>query len=161
MNAKLPGRVFDWLQTLLAVALVASVVLNFAAVLGRYAFGFAFVGADELQIFLMVWIAFLGAAIVTWREQHLRMDVLFGFLPRRVRAAVRRVEAAFLFVLACVVVWESADYVRQMIAIGRVSDAAGIPIALPHAAVTVGFALIALIAGARLGRRAPDETERS
>ena len=161
MDAKLAGRIFDWIQTLLGVALVVAVALNFAAVVGRYVLGVAIVGADELQIFLMVWMAFLGAAIVTWREQHLRMDVLLDFLPRRVRSAVRRVEAAVLLVLACVVVWESAGYVRQMIAIGRQSDAAGIPMALPHAAVTIGFALIALIAAARLGRSAPGDAERS
>jgi TRAP-type C4-dicarboxylate transport system permease small subunit len=161
MEVKLVGRAFDWLQTLLAVALVVAVALNFAAVVGRYLLGVAVVGTDELQIFLMVWMAFLGAAIVTWREKHLRMDVLSGFLPRRARAAVRRAEAAVLLVLACVVVWESAGYVRQMIALGRQSDAAGIPMAVPHAAVTIGFALIALIAAVRLGRRADDETERS
>lgn len=158
MNAKLVGRAFDGMQTLLAVALVVAVMLNFAAVVGRYVFGVAVVGADEFQIFLMVWIAFLGAAIVTWREKHLRMDVLFTYLPRRVRSAVRRAEAVVLFVLACVVVWESAGYVRQMIAVERQSDAAGIPMAVPHAAVTIGFALIALIAAARLGRSPHGET---
>jgi TRAP-type C4-dicarboxylate transport system permease small subunit len=89
------------------------------------------------------------------------MDVLFGYLPRRVRRAVRRVEAIVLFVLASVVVWESAGYVRLMVAIGRQSDAAGIPMGVPHAAVTIGFTLIALIAAARLGRAPHDEIERS
>jgi TRAP-type C4-dicarboxylate transport system permease small subunit len=161
MDSALVGRAFDWLQRLLAVALVVAVALDFAAVVGRYVLGVSVVGADELQIFLMVWIAFLGAAIVTWRERHLRMDVLAGFLPRPARAVLRRAEAALLLVLAGVVVWESADYVRQMIALGRRSDAAGIPMAIPHAAVTIGFALVALIAAARLGRRAGEQTERS
>lgn len=145
-------RLAGWIQLALALALVAAVLINFAGVLGRYVFGVALVGGDEMQIFLMVWIAFLGAAVVTWREQHLRMDVLVGCLPARARAALRALEALALAAFACVVVWQSADYVRQMMAIDRRSEALGIPMALPHAAVLAGFLLIALIALRRLRR---------
>lgn len=145
-------RLAGWIQYALALALLAAVVMNFAGVVGRYLLGVAVVGADEAQIFLLVWIAFLGAAVVTWRDQHLRMDVLVGYLPARARAALRVVEALALLALSCVVVWQSALYVRQMMAIDRRSDAAGIPMALPHAAVLAGFVLIALIALARLRR---------
>ena len=145
-------RLTRWIEIALAAALVIAVILNFASVVGRYVFGVAVVGSDEVQIFLMVWIAFLGAAVVTWREQHLRMDVLVGFFPNSVQKAVRAGEAIALFVLACVVVWQSAGFVRQMMAVNRRSDAAGMPMAVPHAAVTVGFLLIALIALRRLRR---------
>ena len=145
-------RLTRWIEIALAAALVIAVILNFASVVGRYVFGVAVVGSDEVQIFLMVWIAFLGAAVVTWREQHLRMDVLVWFFPNPVQKAVRAGEAIALFVLACVVVWQSAGFVRQMMAVDRRSDAAGMPMAVPHAAVTVGFLLIALIALRRLRR---------
>ena len=146
-------RLALWIQYALALALVAAVLINFAGVLGRYVFGVAVLGADEVQIFLMVWIAFLGAAVVTWREQHLRMDVLVAYLPAKARAVLRVAEMLTLLALACVVVWQSALYARQMMAIDRRSEAAGIPMALPHAAVLAGFALIALVAAARLRRR--------
>jgi TRAP-type C4-dicarboxylate transport system permease small subunit len=141
------------IEIALGLALIAAVLINFAGVLGRYLFGVAVLGADEVQIFLMVWITFLGAAIVTWRGQHLRMDVLVAYLPAKARAALRLVEALTLLALACVVVWQSALYVHQMMAVDRRSDAAGIPMALPHAAVLAGFVLIVLIAAARLRRR--------
>jgi TRAP-type C4-dicarboxylate transport system permease small subunit len=50
------------------------------------------------------------------------------------------------------VAWQSWLYVDLMIAVDRRSDAAGIPMALPHAAVAAGFALVALIALRRLRR---------
>ena len=145
-------RLAGWIQGALAIALVIAVVVNFASVVGRYGFGVAVVGADEVQIFLMVWIVFLGAAVVTWREQHLRMDVLVAYLPSGARVAARAAEALALLCFACVVAWESAGYVRHMIAIDRRSDAAGLPMAVPHSAVLIGFALIALIALRRLRR---------
>ena len=152
MLDRLLERATRWIEIALGVALVLAVVLNFAGVLGRYVFGVALMGSDEAQIFIMVWITFLGAAIVTWREQHLRMDVLAGYLPEAARAAVRAAEALALAVFACIVVWQSAGYVRQMLEVDRRSDALGIPMAVAHAAVLAGFALIALIALRRLRR---------
>jgi TRAP-type transport system small permease protein len=145
-------RLARWIEIALGLALVAAVLINFAGVAGRYLFGVAVVGADELQIFIMVWIAFLGAAVVSWRDRHLRMDVLAGLLPPPAAAALRRVERVTVLALACLVAWQSWLYVGLMIAVDRRSDAAGIPMALPHAAVAAGFALVALIALRRLRR---------
>jgi TRAP-type C4-dicarboxylate transport system permease small subunit len=145
-------RLARWIEKALGVALIAAVLINFAGVAGRYLFGVAVVGADELQIFIMVWIAFLGAAVVSWRDRHLRMDVVAALLPPRAQAALRAVERLAVLVLACLVTWQSVLYVSLMIAVERRSDAAGVPMALPHAAVGVGFALIALVALRRLRR---------
>jgi TRAP-type C4-dicarboxylate transport system permease small subunit len=101
----------------------------------------------------MVWIAFLGAAMVSWRERHLRMDVLAARLPPRAAAALRFVERLAVLALAGLVAWQSWLYVGLMLQVDRRSDAAGLPMALPHAAVGAGFTLIALIALARLARR--------
>ena len=43
--------------------------------------GFALNGVDEVEIYILIWIAFLGAALVTWRGTHLRMDVLIAACP--------------------------------------------------------------------------------
>lgn len=51
----------------LAVAFVFAVCLNFANVIGRYAIGRSILGADEVQIYIMVCMAFLGAVVVSWR----------------------------------------------------------------------------------------------
>jgi TRAP-type C4-dicarboxylate transport system permease small subunit len=53
-----------------AVAFVFAVRLNFANVIGRYAIGRSILGADEVQIYIMVCMAFLGAAVVAWRKQQ-------------------------------------------------------------------------------------------
>ena len=58
------------------VAFILAVMLNFTNVVGRYLFGLSLLGSDEVQVFIMVAMTFLGAAVVTRRNQHLRMDVL-------------------------------------------------------------------------------------
>ena len=138
----------------LGVLLIAAVCLNFVNVIGRYAFGKALFGADEIQTYSMVWMAFAGAVVVTWRNAHLRMDVLVARAPPWLKAALRFGELILMAATAGIVFVQSWKYAAQMAAMGRASDAAGIPMAIPHSAVAVGFGLIALIALWRMSRPA-------
>ena len=143
-------RIFERLtgaiESALALAFIAAVLVNFANVVGRYVFDYAFLGADEAQIYIMVWMAFLGAAVVSWRERHLRMDVLLRLFPAPIQTVLRAAELLLLAGLGGFVLYESASYAGRMFALGQTSNNAGIPMWLPHSAVAVGFALITLIA---------------
>lgn len=143
-------RVFDqvarFIELTLALAFIGAVLLNFGNVVGRYLFGVSLLGSDEVQIFIMVGMTFLGAAVVTRRNQHLRMDVLVQFMPAAVRFFLRVAEQLLLAVLAGFVLSQSYFYARQMLRIGRTSDMAGVPMWIPHGAVALGFALILVIA---------------
>lgn len=136
------NRLMKGIERMLALAFIAAVCLNFANVVGRYGFGRSLAAADEIQIYIMVFMAFLGAAVVSWRRQHLRMDVLVRFLPQGVQSALRFCEIVLVVAVAGFVLVQSWRYSAQMFAIGRTSDVGGIPMWLPHGAVTLGFALI-------------------
>ena len=155
-------RAFDWIarviELVLALAFILAVLLNFTNVVGRYLFGISLLGSDELQVFIIVGVTFLGAAVVTRRNQHLRMDVLVQFMPEPLRLALRVIEQLLLIVLAGFVISQSFFYARQMLRIGRTSDMAGVPMWIPHGAVVLGFALVLIVALWRLtglARRSP------
>jgi TRAP-type C4-dicarboxylate transport system permease small subunit len=134
------------MEKLLGLALIVAVVFNFVNVVGRYVFGSTFIAADEVQVYIMVYIAFLGAAVATWRRMHLRMDVLVQRLPRRIRAALAATELALVLVLAAFVLYVSSGYVAQMAGLDARSQNAGIPMWIPHSAIVMGFGLIAVLA---------------
>jgi TRAP-type transport system small permease protein len=148
------GRIGDRAARLfelaLAVAFIGAVCLNFANVIGRYLVGQSIFGADEIQVFVLVWMAFLGAAIVAWRRQVLRMDVLARRFPPPVRALLEGAELLVVAMLAAFVCVRSSLYAAQVFSFGQVSDLAEIPMWIPHGAVAVGFGLIALISIFRL-----------
>ena len=75
----------------------------------------------------MIGMTFLGAAVVTRRNLHLRMDVLVRFLPTPVQLVLRVAEQLLLIALACFVLTQSYFYARQMLRLGRTSDMAGVP----------------------------------
>ena len=78
-------RIARVIELALAFAFIVAVLLNFTNVVGRYLFGISLLGSDEVQVFIMVGMTFLGAAVVTRRNEHLRMDVLVQFMPGPVR----------------------------------------------------------------------------
>ncbi|MDO9442789.1 MAG: TRAP transporter small permease subunit, partial [Beijerinckiaceae bacterium] len=109
------GRMMDALasttENTLAIALIVGILLNFANVVGRYIGGFSIDGSDEIEIYILIWIAFLGGALVTWRGQHLRMDVLLETCPEKFRRIVVVLEAVLTGVVACFVAYQSWQYV--------------------------------------------------
>jgi TRAP-type C4-dicarboxylate transport system permease small subunit len=138
------------IELALALAFIVAVLLNFGNVVGRYVFGVSLLASDEVQVFIMVAMTFLGAVVVTRRNEHLRMDVLVQFMPKAIRLALRIAEQIVLITLAGFVLSQSYFYASQMFRIGRTSDMAGVPMWIPHGVVALGFALILLIAGWRL-----------
>jgi TRAP-type transport system small permease protein len=143
-------RIFDRIARVielgLALAFIVAVLLNFANVVGRYLFGLSLLGSDELQVFIMIGMTFLGAAVVSRRNMHLRMDVLVRYLPRRLQLLLRCLEQALLMLLAGFVLTQSYFYASRMWSIGRTSDMTGVPMWVPHGVVVLGFGLILIVA---------------
>jgi TRAP-type C4-dicarboxylate transport system permease small subunit len=150
MIDRLLDRTARAVELALAIAFILAVLLNFTNVIGRYVFGIALLGSDEVQVFVLVAMTFLGAAVVTRRNEHLRMDVLVRFMPAPVQFALRVAEQILLLVLAGFVLSQSFFYAAQMFSIGRTSDMAGVPMWIPHGSVVLGFAMILLVTAWRL-----------
>jgi TRAP-type C4-dicarboxylate transport system permease small subunit len=154
-------RIARVIELTLALCFIFAVLLNFANVVGRYLLGISLIGSDEVQIYIMIGMTFLGAAVVTRRNMHLRMDVLVRFFPTFIQVLLRVLEQVLLIALAGFVLTQSFFYARQMLRIGRSSDMAGIPMWIPHGTVALGFGLMLAVAIWRLVTTARGVPERS
>ncbi len=134
-----------FVERVLAIALLVGISFNFVNVLGRYLFGVVLNGVDEIEIYILIWITFLGAVAVTWRGENLRMDVLISACSPAIQRIVGAFEALVLFVISCFVAWQSYLYVQRIHSLGAVSDIAHIPTWIPHSAIPISFAAMALI----------------
>ncbi|WP_240932693.1 TRAP transporter small permease [Pelagibius litoralis] len=140
--AALVGR---WARRALGVLLIAMVLLNVANALSRYVLGQAIEGSDELLVFGMVWVVFLGAAFVTLDRRHLSFDVVSRALRPRLRGFVRVAGDLIMIVLLGFVALQSFEVVGRLAALGQRSMAAAIPTYIPHSAILVGFGLSSLV----------------
>ncbi len=87
----------------IALMMFLMYVLVFTNVVTRYVFKFSLNWTDELARFLMIWTVFLGAGLAMREGRHVAIDVLQGYLPKRVkkyfRALIGIIILAFLVVL--------------------------------------------------------------
>jgi TRAP-type C4-dicarboxylate transport system permease small subunit len=146
-------RLMRCLELCLGALLLAAIALNFVNVLGRYLAGRTLVGADEVQTYAMVWIAFLGAGVVAWRGEHLRMNVFSSGYPPRLRSGLRWAEVALVLVVVGFAVVQSAHYVISMAQFGAASPMAQMPMWIPHSGVGAGLALLMVAVAWRAFRR--------
>jgi TRAP-type C4-dicarboxylate transport system permease small subunit len=113
-------------------------------------FGKSMLAADELQVYVLVGMCFLGAALASWRGCHLRMDLLANALPSRVRKCSHVLELLLEGGLLSYVAVLSTIYAIRIFRLGTVSDMAGLPMWVPHSMVAIGFFAMALVAFWRL-----------
>ncbi|MEM7224148.1 MAG: TRAP transporter small permease [Pseudomonadota bacterium] len=129
----------------LGLLLLAMVILNVANAAGRYLFQKAIPGSDEILVFAMVWLVFLGAALVSLDRRHLGFDQLSGLLGARWRGQLIRGRYLCVALLSGYVTWQSWSVLQTLARVGQTSMASEIPMIVPHGAVPVGLGLICLI----------------
>ena len=146
------GRfVFEALPNrLMGALLLAGVGINFANVVGRYVFGRAVFWAEEVLVFMTIWGVFLGMIAIAHGGAHLTMDLLSSRLTGRARTVVNGFAAGAIVACSGFVMIQSYRIVVLFAQTGQVSVAAGVPKAIAHAALLVGFALTAIAVLVRL-----------
>lgn len=138
-----------------AVLLAGSVAINFANIIGRYFFSVSIQWAEEIMLFLMIGCVFLGSGAVGWSRRQIKMDAIVSLLPPAPRqfleVVVEIVEIATCFFLAALC-W---PVVSMLVELDQRSQAANFPLAIPQAAMPIGFVLMGvLIATALITRNA-------
>ena len=140
-------------EILSGLILVLSIGINFVNIVGRYAFHSPIPWAEEVMLYLMLALVFLGAGMVSLRGRHIRMDVVLHFLPPKLRVAFDVLAELVFLVVAVVVIWLAVPTVLQFKDFDQRSEAANIPVWIPHSVVPLGIGIMVLATLARLAER--------
>lgn len=138
---------------LLGVALIIAVIINFVNVICRYGFNRSLAGADELQVYLMIGMAFLGGLVAHIRRRHLRMDVLVRHFPPVFKRLLDGVEALLAMAICGLMTWVSWTYTLRIFRIGSLSENAHLPLWIPHVVLAISFTLMTVVGLVRLVSR--------
>jgi len=141
------GTLPGWI---LGALMLVGIALNFANVVSRHVFGQAIFWTEEILVYLVIWGVFLGMAAIAYRGEHLNMDLFSAAIPSRWRPLHRGIVAAVVVAVCVFVAAQSWQIVALFAQAGQVSLAAGVPKAVPHAALLVGFVLTAAAVLVRL-----------
>ncbi len=138
------------LRVLAGILLVASVALNFANVIGRYFFNASLYWAEEAMLFLMVGCVFLGNGVVAWSGRQIRMDVVVGMMPAKVREALHLFSELVLIATAMTIVVFSWPVIRDLYNFDQRSQSAEIPLYIPQSLIPIGLSIMAFLVAVRL-----------
>lgn len=131
------GRITGWC----AFALVCVMAFN---VLLRYLFRTGSVAMQELEWHLMAPICLLGLSYALLHDGHVKVDILYGRFPERVRRIIDLVSMVLICIVTAILIYLSLPYVEQSFRIGEKSPDPG---GLTHrwilkAMLPAGFALL-------------------
>ncbi len=135
-------QVLAVVRVLLGVLMLTAIAINFVNVVARRLFNEPIMWNEEALIYIIVWMVFMGAALVSWDGRHLRMDLLSSSLKGGWGKAVNAFAVAILIALCGYVIVHSYGVVAMFSETGQVSIAAENPMTLPHIAIPIGFVLM-------------------
>ena len=133
-----------------AICLIASVIINFVNIIGRYFFNVSIPWAEEIMLFLMVGCVFTGCCAVAWEGRQIRMDVVISMMPPKIKDLFTLLSELVLIATAVAVTKFAWPVITQLAAFDERSQAANFPLVIPQAMVPIGYSLMALLVAVRL-----------
>jgi TRAP-type C4-dicarboxylate transport system permease small subunit len=133
-----------------AICLIASVIINFTNIIGRYFFNVSIPWAEEIMLFLMVGCVFTGCCAVAWEGRQIRMDVLISMMPPKIKNLFTLLSELVLIAAAIAVTKFAWPVITQLAAFDERSQAANFPLVIPQAMVPIGYSLMAILVAIRL-----------
>jgi TRAP-type C4-dicarboxylate transport system permease small subunit len=137
-------------RTASGVFLISSVAINFANIIGRYFFSVSIPWAEEIMLFLMVGCVFTGCCAVAWEGRQIRMDVIIGMMPPRIRDFFNLLAELVMIATAAAVTVFAWPVITQLSAFDERSQAANFPLVIPQAMIPIGYTMMALLVAMRL-----------
>ncbi|MDR1740261.1 MAG: TRAP transporter small permease [Synergistaceae bacterium] len=136
------------LEALLRCFLTAAAILMFvevvAEVASRFIFHYPLPWGAEVSQTLLVWLTFVGSAVVFNRRGHIGIDMFAERLPKRAQAVLNRACLAVIAAFLAVGIWSGVAVTMRT---WKTTTAAlQIPAGVMYLALPVGFALTALYA---------------
>ena len=116
----------------------------------RYLFGAAWSWAEEAMVFMMIFIVFAGAVTVTWRNTHMRIELVIDRLPAPIRSVAVLLGTFVVMGVLGTMSYFSAQVVTTLYGFEQKTDALEMPMWIPQSLVAVGFGLCAVLAAMRL-----------
>lgn len=121
------------------------IAVNFANVLGRYLFLAPIVWAEEIMIYSMVWMVFIGAVLVSWDGHHLKMDFFSIMLPSPFKEIMNFTGVVCFLLVAIFVLPQTFTVTELMFRLDQRSVVAEIPMVIPHFAILLGFIMMFVV----------------
>jgi TRAP-type C4-dicarboxylate transport system permease small subunit len=127
------------LRFIVGCLMIAAVTVNFANVVGRYAFSKPLIWGEEVMQFMNVWAVMLGIAVITFHGSHLRMDAFYNLAPPALRRVLDAASNLLALLVFGYIIYQSAQMIGMLSTTGQRSVIARIPMNWMYAVIPEGL----------------------
>ena len=135
-------------QTLVSILLSVMILIAFFQIILRNLFATGLTWGDPLVRNLVLWVAFIGAAIATREGKHISIDVAVQWVPSRGKIYIEVITQLFSFIICGLLTFASWKFVRNEALTGSVTFL-GIRAWVPELILPITFGLMTLRFGFR------------
>ncbi|WP_280553142.1 TRAP transporter small permease [Halomonas sp. 25-S5] len=134
--------VLRWTSMAVLVFMMASICYD---AIMRYVFTAPTSWSLEINSFLLVYLAVIGAAEAQRHDAHIRITYFKDKLPWRLRGAIDLATGLLGVAFCTILVWRGGIMALQALEYSeRVSSSLGTPMVYPYALLPIGFAALGL-----------------
>ena len=127
--------------TMMAGCMASAILLTFAQVVLRYAFNAPLFWAEEIVLYAIIWMSFVGISFGLTRASHISVDILGAFLPTRFTRPLQVIALILGLIFGLVTLWLGWRLTLVTFGRGQLSPALRIPMAYVYAIIPfAGFA---------------------
>ena len=138
-------RILSWIEiAFIGAALAFASALLFVNVVLRYVFLAPISWAEELSLYLIVWIVFIGSSVAVRTRGHIAVDLLPVVLSPANRQRLALAIAALMLIFLATFFYYSGLHVLRVQSSGQVTPVMQGPMWLTYLAMPVGSALMFL-----------------
>lgn len=133
-------RLQQWI--LIACSIVVVLIMCMEALL-RYVFHTDLYGIEEIVLIIAFWLYFIGSSYGSYDKSHVKADIIPRLLSGKKRLALSIFVSLVMAVLCFLFTYWSVGFVQYSIAEMPRTLAWGIPLAVAHSSVFLGYLLMA------------------
>lgn len=139
-------KLSDWVniasKVVIVVVMVAMVAFTGFQVFCRYIFNSALSWPEEMNIFFMAWLTFVGSSIALKQSAHIGVDLFINYLPVRLRRLVLLIGHVVMFSFILLLI--DTGYSVALMNADSFSEALEIPLIYPRMSLVVGGIMMLL-----------------
>ena len=128
-----------WLLLIFYIMIVATIAVE---VVRRFVLSYSSIWGEEIARYSFIYLAWIGASAGIRERAHIRIDVIYHYIPERVQAAFYLFAEFLTLALACIALYWSLGTVMTSLEFGSVTDGLRISKAWFLAAVPLGFLMM-------------------
>ena len=149
-SRQLDGKIWKVIEKLSEVSLKFSALLLLLVIIAIWYQVFARIshistkGVVELGGYLLTWISFLGLASGLRKGRHIRVDIIFERVSKKIQTIFLVIGNSICVVFSLIITWEGIRLIRMFYEIKEYSLSLHIPLYMVYIGMPIGMILFAV-----------------